>query len=184
MWTAKRQRTGNQPVWRRRTRAGHVRLACPAAILSGRVSTRFTRPPRRNRVSRAGSSHEVSPASIAGLLLLATSSPAQTTFAAITGVITDASGAATSGAAVTAFVAQNIVHVARDYRRLDARLEAGAVAAAVEVSVRSDVDRDRIRSHFRHQERGAKQTSLVLASRTQTVNPSNFACSTILPLEP
>ncbi len=100
--------------------------------------------------------------------------PAQTTFATITGAVTDPTGAAVPGVAVTAthvatntktstesneagvytlaqlkegayivsaratgfkeFVARNLVLVARDYRRLDARLDVGTVETSVEVT--------------------------------------------------
>jgi hypothetical protein len=109
------------------------------------------------------------------LLLLAVSAgQAQTTFATITGTVTDTTGAVIPNVTVTAthastniqtstqsneagvytlaqlregdytvrargagfkeYVAQNIVLVARDYRRLDVHLEVGAVETAVEVS--------------------------------------------------
>ncbi len=106
--------------------------------------------------------------------LSAVSGLAQTTFATITGTITDSTGAAVPNVNVTAthlatntktstesneagvytlpqlkegsytvrargagfkeFVAQNIELVARDYRRLDARLEVGTVETSVEVT--------------------------------------------------
>src|SRR5713226_6239065 len=105
---------------------------------------------------------------------LAGAAAAQTTFATITGTVTDPTGAVMPNVAITAthvatniqtsaasneagvytlaqlkegeytlrarrsgfkgFVAQNITLVARDYRRVDVRLEVGAVETAVEVS--------------------------------------------------
>ncbi len=107
-------------------------------------------------------------------LLTAGLGQAQTTFATITGTITDPTGAAVTNVTVTAthtatntktstqsneagvytlaqlkegdytvraratgfkeYVAQNFVLVARDYRRLDARLEVGAVETSIEVT--------------------------------------------------
>ncbi len=106
--------------------------------------------------------------------LVGSAARAQTTFATITGTVTDATGAVAPNITVTAthvatniatsagsneagvytlaqlkegdytlraraagfqeFVAQNIVLVARDYRRVDIRLEVGAVETVVEVS--------------------------------------------------
>ena len=111
---------------------------------------------------------------LALLLSLCGAAYSQTTFASITGTVTDASGAAVANARLTAtnldnnikstvessaagnytigqlkegaysltaqaagfkeFVAQNIVLVARDVRRVDVMLEVGAVDTRIEVS--------------------------------------------------
>jgi hypothetical protein len=112
-------------------------------------------------------------AAVAVLLLVQGRAPAQTTFASITGMVTDSSGAAVANANIVArnvatnietkttsnqlgdykvaqliegtyslrvttpgfkeFIAEDVVLVARDERRIDVKLEVGAVVTSVEV---------------------------------------------------